>query len=126
MYPNDARRELIKVYIRPGCEQFLEKLSKIAEVVVFTASLAEYANPILDRIDPHGYISHRLYRETTIPHKGRSHVKSLKKLGRDLRTTFLVDNSKRAAFEMENLYHIPSYYGSPHDTELEDLYEFGC
>jgi len=43
-----------KVYvaIRQGVKEFLDKMSEIYELVVFTASLAKYANPVLDYIDP--------------------------------------------------------------------------
>jgi TFIIF-interacting CTD phosphatase-like protein len=40
------------VYRRPHLNEFLTKLSKLGVVSVFTANKAEYADPILDRIDP--------------------------------------------------------------------------
>ena len=40
----DAGRYLV----RPGCEKFLDEVSKLYEVVVFTAALQDYADWVLD------------------------------------------------------------------------------
>jgi RNA polymerase II subunit A small phosphatase-like protein len=32
------------------------------QVCVFTASLAKYADPLIDKLDPHGYVDYRLFR----------------------------------------------------------------
>lgn len=41
------------VYVkkRPGAELFLEQMGKLYQLVVFTASLAQYADPVIDLID---------------------------------------------------------------------------
>ena len=53
------------VYFRPYLRTFLEGVSKMYEVVVLTAACSEYADQILDQIDPEGrLIHHRLYRES--------------------------------------------------------------
>ena len=41
------------VYVlkRPWVDYFLEEMGKIYEVVVFTASLSKYADPLLDLLD---------------------------------------------------------------------------
>jgi len=39
-------------------------MSKFFEVIVYTAASGDYANPIINSIDPENkYISHRLFRE---------------------------------------------------------------
>mmetsp|Transcript_23245 Transcript_23245/g.22821 ORF Transcript_23245/g.22821 Transcript_23245/m.22821 type:complete len:128 (-) Transcript_23245:262-645(-) len=48
---------------RPGVLSFLCEMSKYFELVVFTAGLKEYADWILDHLDKHSFISHRLYRD---------------------------------------------------------------
>ena len=57
--------KVIKVYVmkRPGAEEFIEKASRMYELIVFTASMPRYANPLIDRIDPRHLISYRLFRE---------------------------------------------------------------
>ncbi len=42
----------IGVYFRPHLQDFLEELSKIYEIYVFTASREDYANKIVNLIDP--------------------------------------------------------------------------
>ena len=39
-------------------------MSKYWEIVVFTAGLREYADPILNELDQNQYISRRLYRDS--------------------------------------------------------------
>ena len=53
-----------KIYTvkRFGLEAFLFEMSRIYEIVVFTASQKLYADKVLNTIDPKGRISHRLYR----------------------------------------------------------------
>ena len=40
-------------------------MTKHFEIVIFTAAVKEYADNILDSIDPQKRITHRLYREHT-------------------------------------------------------------
>lgn len=67
------------VYVmkRPGVEMFLRRLSRFYELVVFTASLSKYANPLLDKLDPEGCISARLFREHCTCVRGSIYVKDL-------------------------------------------------
>ena len=52
-----------KFKIRPFCISFLKTLSKLFEIVIFTAASQDYADWILDVLDPSKeYIQHRLYR----------------------------------------------------------------
>lgn len=51
--------------IRPGTEKFLRELSKFWEIVVFTASVAEYANWLIDDMDTEKVVDYRLYRQHT-------------------------------------------------------------
>ncbi len=50
-------------HIRPGCSKFLEDLHHYYEVVIFTAAMQDYADSVLDTIDPEQkFIQYRLYR----------------------------------------------------------------
>jgi RNA polymerase II subunit A small phosphatase-like protein len=40
------------------------------EVVVFTASLSKYADPLLDLLDTTGVVAWRLFREACCPYEG--------------------------------------------------------
>lgn len=59
---------------------------------MFTAAVKDYADWILDRIDPGRLIAYRLYRHHTQPQNG-VYVKDLSRLGRDLARVIIVDNN---------------------------------
>lgn len=69
---------------RPGVDYFLEQLAKNFEIVVYTADQGMTVFPILDGLDPNGYIMYRLVRDATLFVDGH-HVKSLDNLNRDLK-----------------------------------------
>ncbi|KAI0771806.1 HAD-like domain-containing protein [Irpex lacteus] len=77
---------------RPGVDNFLRRMGDLYEVVVFTASLAKYADPVLDRLDPGHTVAHRLFRESCFNHRG-NYVKDLSQLGRPIGDTIILDNS---------------------------------
>lgn len=116
----------VYVKIRPGLSEFLEAVSESYEVVLFTASMAKYADPVLDRIDKKKCIDHRLFREHCVMHNG-SYVKDLARLGRDLANIVIVDvspiqNSPGSyLFHPENAVPIRSYFNDDDDRELEAL-----
>ena len=51
--PVDIEGRVCNVYVlaRPGCVKFLNEMNKYYEVVIFTASLSKYADPLMDIID---------------------------------------------------------------------------
>jgi TFIIF-interacting CTD phosphatase-like protein len=48
--------------IRPGVDKFLTEMAEKYEVVIFTAAMQDYADWVLDSIDPKKNITYRLYR----------------------------------------------------------------
>ncbi|KAL1939929.1 hypothetical protein VTO73DRAFT_9629 [Trametes versicolor] len=114
------------VYVikRPGVDNFLKKMGEIYEVVVFTASLSKYADPVLDKLDIHRVVSHRLFRESCYNHRG-NYVKDLSQLGRPIADTIIIDNSPASyIFHPNNAVPVSSWFNDPHDTELTDLCPF--
>lgn len=114
------------VYVakRPFVDEFLRRMGELFEVVVFTASLAKYADPVMDRLDPHRVVAARLFREHCSNHQG-VYVKDLSKLGRLLKDTIIVDNSPTSyLFHPENAVPIGSWFDDRNDTELQDLIPF--
>jgi len=108
----------IHVMVRPGVKEFLEKMSKIYEIVIFTASVSKYADPLLNIIDKKGYCPYRLFREhcslinTTF-------VKDLQRLGRDIKNIIIVDNSPISyALHPENGLPILTWFEDKSDREL--------
>ena len=111
----------IHVLIRPGVQTFLQRLSKLYEIVIFTASVSKYADPLLDILDKDNYCSFRLFREhcTMI---GVTFVKDLNKLGRDLKDVIIVDNSPLSySFNKENGIPILTWFSDKNDKELDYL-----
>jgi len=112
-----------KVHVRkrPYVHEFLAECAKHYEVVVFTASLGKYANPLLDMLDSERTVSHRLFRESCV-YYDQSYVKDLTKLGRPLEEIIIVDNSPLSyAFQPNNAVPITSWFDDRSDTELKDL-----
>ncbi|KAI0769736.1 HAD-like domain-containing protein [Trametes elegans] len=114
------------VYVikRPGVDNFLKKMGELYEVVVFTASLSKYADPVLDKLDIHRVVAHRLFRESCYNHRG-NYVKDLSQLGRPIADTIIIDNSPASyIFHPNNAVPVSSWFNDPHDTELTDLCPF--
>jgi len=112
----------VYVKFRPHLGRFLNAVSRIFEVVVFTASISRYANQVLDYLDPSGeLVHHRLFREHCTDVNG-SYVKDLERLGRPLERVAIVDNSPVAyTFHPENAIAIPSWYDCERDAALHQL-----
>ena len=111
----------IHVMVRPGVKEFLEEMEKLYEIVIFTASVSKYADPLLDIIDKKGLCPFRLFREhcTLI---NMTFVKDLQKLGRDLKNIVIVDNSPLSyALHPENGLPILTWFEDKTDKELFNI-----
>jgi len=108
----------IHVMVRPHVEEFLERMSKRFELVIFTASISKYANPLLNIVDKMGYVPFRLFREhcTLI---NTAFVKDLSLLGRDFKDIIILDNNPTAyALNHYNGFPIKSWFDDKNDDEL--------
>lgn len=93
-------------------------MSKLFELIIFTASAQSYADNIINQLNQEGVISHRLYRNhsSTINNKT---VKNLSKIGRQLDKLLLVDNIKdNAKGFYDNYVPILSWEFDLFDNEL--------
>ncbi|XP_014479722.1 PREDICTED: mitochondrial import inner membrane translocase subunit TIM50-C isoform X2 [Dinoponera quadriceps] len=110
---------------RPGVDQFLEAVAPPQfEIVIYTAEQGMTVFPILDALDPNGYIMYRLVRDATRFVDGH-HVKDLGALNRDLSKVIVIDwNEKSVKLNPENAFRIPRWSGNDDDTTLYDLAAF--
>ena len=111
----------IYVKIRPGVKEFLRKMNKIYEVIIFTASIEEYAKPLINLIDQKNICSYKLYREHCTLDKN-TYIKDLKKLGRDLKDVIIIDNSPNSySLNKENGIPITTWFDDEDDRELYNI-----
>ncbi|XP_057680043.1 CTD (carboxy-terminal domain, RNA polymerase II, polypeptide A) small phosphatase-like a isoform X1 [Corythoichthys intestinalis] len=112
-----------QVYVlkRPHVDEFLQRMGELFECVLFTASLAKYADPVADLLDRWGVFRARLFRESCVFHRG-NYVKDLSRLGRELAKVIIVDNSPASyIFHPENAVPVQSWFDDMADTELLEL-----
>lgn len=112
-----------RVYVRkrPGVDEFLIRMAQIYEVVVYTASMAKYANPLLDELDKSRTVDWRLFREACT-RQSNGYLKDLSRLGRDLKHVIIIDNSPLCyALQPDNAIPIRTWRDDPTDRELVDL-----
>lgn len=108
--------------IRPGCFEFLKEMSKIYDIAIFTAAMKDYADNILDIIDPDkSLIKYRLYRHHTSI-SGMCFVKDLSKLGRDMKRIIIIDNLvDNFKLQPNNGLGIKTWLEEMKDNQLNDL-----
>ena len=112
----------IYVLIRPGAIDFIKKVAKLYEVIIFTASISKYALPLIDILDSDKNIQYKLTREHCTFLNG-IYIKELKKLNRDLKDLIILDNSPLAySFDIDNGLPIKAWYEDKNDNELHKVY----
>jgi len=110
---------------RPHVDLFLKKVAEWFDLVIFTASMQQYADPLIDQLDTEKLVKGRLFRESCLAKEG-NFVKDLSLIGQDLATTIIVDNSPIAySHNKENALPIENWMGdNPRDDALLNLLPF--
>ncbi|KAK4055393.1 Nuclear envelope morphology protein 1 [Microbotryomycetes sp. JL221] len=121
----DGRSTMYTVYKRPWVDFFLRKVSSWYTVIIFTASLPEYADPVIDWLDGGdgraGMVGGRLFRSDCV-HANGAYVKDLTVVDTDLSRVCLVDNSPVSyAINQANGIPIEGWINDPNDECLLDL-----
>jgi import inner membrane translocase subunit TIM50 len=114
-----------RTFKRPGADEFIQDLAQYFELVVYTSQLPTYADPILDRLDPHRMIQYRLYRDSTNYLDGK-HVRDLSKLNRNLKQVLMITADADAySLQPENAIKLKKWKtDDKEDTTLLDMMPF--
>ena len=112
------------VYVlkRPYVHEFLKEMNKIFNIIIFTASVKEYANPLLNTLDTEKVIQQRYFREDCCIGPTGKFVKDLKILNMNLKDLILVDNNPISySYNRSNGIPIKTWHYDKTDQELIKL-----
>lgn len=113
--------------LRPYVHTFLEIISTYYTIIIFTASVYEYANAIIDYLDPHNQFIAGLYtRESCMRTKNGIYIKDLRLFSNMslLNALIIDDKSHSFAFQIDNGIPIIPFYGDKKDKELKYLLRY--
>ena len=116
----DEQEEVsVGIFIRNGVQKFLEEISKIFDIGIFTASSKDYADAVINYLEPNNeFIKFRLYRNSCIKVNNIS-IKDLRIIGVDLKNIVLIDNNMYSfANQLGNGILINSFYYDKNDYDL--------
>ncbi|KAF5021459.1 hypothetical protein F66182_6500 [Fusarium sp. NRRL 66182] len=107
---------------RPYCDEFLRRVCKWYNLVVFTASVQEYADPVIDWLETERkFFSARYYRQHCTFRQG-AFIKDLSSVESDLSKVMILDNSPLSyLFHQDNAIPIQGWINDPTDTDLMHL-----
>ncbi|PGH12322.1 hypothetical protein AJ80_06732 [Polytolypa hystricis UAMH7299] len=113
---------LYYVHKRPHCDDFLRKICKWYKLVIFTASVQEYADPVIDWLEQERkYFHSRLYRQHCTFRNG-AYIKDLSSVEPDLSKVMILDNSPMSyIFHEDNAIPIEGWINDPTDNDLLHL-----
>ena len=115
----------LPIFLRPGVHEFLKTVASEYEIIVWTAGTRSYAEPILDWLDPNGYITTRLYRDSCTEQEDGSFLKDLSTLNRALSEVIIVDNNPDSfVSHPENGIKCVDFYFDKCDEELKMIGTF--
>lgn len=107
---------------RPYCDEFLRRVCKWYNLVVFTASVQEYADPVIDWLEQERkFFSARYYRQHCTFRQG-AFIKDLSAVESDLSKVMILDNSPLSyLFHQDNAIPIQGWINDPTDNDLMHL-----
>eukprot|EP01062_Namystynia_karyoxenos_P009145 TRINITY_DN13227_c3_g2_i1.p1 TRINITY_DN13227_c3_g2~~TRINITY_DN13227_c3_g2_i1.p1 ORF type:complete len:358 (+),score=76.07 TRINITY_DN13227_c3_g2_i1:86-1075(+) len=116
----DGETYTAHVRTRPHYEQFMRKATQLYDVIVWTASLRVYGDPVVDALEAKSGCGRvrRMFREHCREVSG-GFAKDLLSLGVGLDYVAIIDNSPSVAmFQPQNLIPVQSWFGDSGDDEL--------
>lgn len=117
----DGVEKTIYVGKRPFVDEFLTITSKFFDIVIFTAGLQSYADPVIDKIDTNKVCKRRFFRDSCIYFNGY-YIKDLEIVNKSLKDVIIIDNSPSCyCLHPQNAIPIASWYDDSSDIELYNL-----
>ncbi|CAI2378384.1 unnamed protein product [Moneuplotes crassus] len=114
--------EYLPVNVRPFIRECILEIKKYYQVIVFTASKKEYADTILNYIDPDGdLIEARCYRDSCYTTQDYVYIKDLRIFEDqwDMKDIVLIDNAVHSfGFQINNGIPMLPFYDDKKDTEM--------
>eukprot|EP01017_Pseudomicrothorax_dubius_P033273 TRINITY_DN4447_c0_g1_i4.p1 TRINITY_DN4447_c0_g1~~TRINITY_DN4447_c0_g1_i4.p1 ORF type:complete len:360 (+),score=82.99 TRINITY_DN4447_c0_g1_i4:385-1464(+) len=113
--------------VRPFAREFLEEVGQFYEVLVFTASSRDYAELVVEILDPERkFIKNILSRENCLETRLGMIIKDLRIIqNRSVDKTIIVDNLAHCfGFQIPNGIPILEWHGEKGDTELKFLADY--
>ena len=120
--PVSHEDQTVEVYVqkRPGFNNFIRSIAYEFDVFIFTASMPEYAVPVIQTIIPGFPLSRILTRNHCRLYNGIL-VKDISIFRRDLSRMIIVDNSAESfALQQENGILISTWTGDQEDAALQE------
>ena len=107
--PKSKRKVMI---LRPNLHEFLSKMKKFYELILFSFGTPDYVDPLVNIIEKkEKYFEYRLYRQHSKLFQNE-YIKDLSLLGRDIKKIIIVDNLPNAfKLHRSNGICIKGFYG---------------
>ena len=114
-------QKTIYVQKRPFLGEFIELLQKDFNIIIYTSSVKEYADVILDWLDTNKVLNKRYYRDSCVSCNGQFY-KDLKAVDADINKTFILDNEPSKILQENSIVYIKPWRGEDlHDNALATL-----
>ena len=116
---NLNNNNLMELVLRPGLIDFLQKMKKLYELILFSLGTNEYVSPIVKNIEKkEKFFEHILYREHVTYDDNGNFFKNLNLLNRDVKNILIVDdNYKNFKYHKSNGICIKPFNGDSNNDK---------
>ena len=117
------QKDISSIILRPGLKEFLHRMKKIYELILFTSATHEYVDPIVNFIEKNEkFFNYILYRKHLSFDEKGEFFKNLNLLNRNYKKIIIIDdNEKNFKLHKSNGICIKPFYGTNDDNILNML-----
>ena len=110
---------------RPGLDKFLQEMSDVFDIVIYTTAVREYAETVISELGIKKYASRLFYRNQVSSEIPISTPKDLSLVGTDMKRMILIDDARRNTTRYsDNSILLPPFKGNQKDRWLSLLRPF--